>query len=177
MRKLVFVIALLCCSTQAMAADPCASLQGKALGIDGNGFIGVIGPNGINLVNQNNTFTFQTTANFINEPADPVTGQCKDRHIKFTRTRQGVFTQIYDGFIFEKEPSKSAGTFSHNGTVSAGWFAEMKSAAGTSSITPECSDVIGEPCTSGTKSCKWQDANGHWHPGTCTCSAQKWGCS
>jgi hypothetical protein len=126
MRKLIFVFALLCCSTQAMAADPCLGLQGKSLTLDANGYHATVGPNGINLVNQNNTLTFKTTANFTNEPVDPVEGQCKDRHITFTRTRTNVFVQAYDGWIFEQEHAQMAGTYSNNGTAtSRGWYAKM----------------------------------------------------
>jgi len=126
MRELILILALLGCSTEAMAADPCASLQGKSVSIDANGFHGVIGPNGINLVNQNNTFTFQTIVQFQNSPIDQVNGQCKDRHITFTRTRPG-FIQEYDGWIFELEPLQMAGIFSHLGAKSYGWCAEMNS--------------------------------------------------
>jgi hypothetical protein len=126
MRKLIFVFALLCCSARAMAVDPCLGLQGKSLTLDANGFHATVGPNGIDLVNQNNTLTFKTTANFTNEPVDPVQGQCKDRHITFTRTRQGSFVQAYDGWIFEKEGEQMAGTYSNNGqAASRGWYAKM----------------------------------------------------
>jgi len=129
MRKLTIIFALLCCSTQAMAADLCASLQGKSLSLDANGYQATIGPNGIVLTNQNNIFTFQTTANFTNEPVDPVQGQCKDRHITFTRTRTNVLVQAYDGWIFEKEPSRMAGTYSNNGqATSRGWVATIVTA-------------------------------------------------
>jgi hypothetical protein len=145
MRKLIFALLLLCCSTQVMAADPCASLQGKKLTIDANGFHGVIGPSGINLVNQNNTFTFQTTANFTNEPADPVKGECTGRHLTFTRTRTGAkaFVQEYDGWIFEIQSSHMAGTFSHNGSAkNFGWCAE--SSKGAEFSTQSCLAQCGE---------------------------------
>jgi len=126
MRTLTFMFVLLCGAMQAMAADPCASLNGKSIGIDGNGFHGTIGPNGIVLVSQNGTLTFETIAQFVNEPADPVKGQCKDRHITFTRTRKGAFVQEYDGRIFEKETLRMAGVFSHNAPEKKfGWYAEI----------------------------------------------------
>lgn len=126
MRKLIFVFVLLCCSTPAMAADPCLDLQGKSLTLDANGYHATVGPKGIDLVNQNNTFTFKTTANFTNEPVDPVEGQCKDRHITFTRTRAGSFVQAYDGWIFEQEHAQMAGTYSNNGQAAIrGWYAKM----------------------------------------------------
>lgn len=127
MKNLIVGFALLCVSLPALAADPCASLQGKALSINGNGFTGVIGPNGLNLTNQNGIFKFTATANFQGEPADPVQGQCTNRHITFNRTRSGKFVQDYDGWIFENDPKKMAGVFSHNGPAKKwGWFADVK---------------------------------------------------
>ncbi|MFL6263957.1 MAG: hypothetical protein ACJ76Y_30070 [Thermoanaerobaculia bacterium] len=161
MRNLIFIFALLCCSTQAMAADPCLALQGKSLTLDANGYHATVGPNGINLVNQNNTLTFKTTANFTNEPVDPVQGQCKDRHITFTRTRAGSFVQDYDGWIFEKELAQMAGTYSNNGqAASRGWLAKM------SSVPPANNQACLNACGVGQTDCM----------GTAHSTAEKQGC-
>jgi hypothetical protein len=105
-RTLVCGIALLWGATQAMAADLCTSLQGHSLGITGNGYHGGIGPNGITPVHQNGTLAFQTTAQCQNEPTDLANGTWKDRHLTFTRTRQGNCVQTSDGWIFANESSK-----------------------------------------------------------------------
>jgi len=158
---LAFVIALLCCSMQAMAADPCLELNGKSLEVNFNGLHGVLGPTGISLVPKNNILTFTTTVQLINEPSTQVTGTCKDRHIQFTR---GI--QSYNGWIFDAEHSKMAGTFSQN-NLENGWSATTKQPPSPPPPLPLCANLDGETCTSPkTKAC----SKGGGVQGMCYCT-------
>jgi hypothetical protein len=73
------------------------------------------------------------------EPADAVSGTIEGRHIVFTRTRQGVFTQTYDGWFFDKNPEGIpfesylvhpvvAGTITAGFKTQWGWYAWLEEA-------------------------------------------------
>jgi hypothetical protein len=121
----VVVMLVLFSSVQTMAADLCSELDGKSVAIVANGASGTI----VYLTKfgkqQDGTYTFETTVQFENEPVDKLVGTCKDRHIVFTRTREGGFVQKYDGWIFEglhENRRKMAGVFSHDGATKWGWY-------------------------------------------------------
>jgi hypothetical protein len=96
------------------APDICTSLQGKSLTLNANGHDGVIAPTGIRLSRDTaGIYHFETVASFLNEPADPVSGACKDGRLDFVRTRRGAFTQAFGGAISETG-QEVEGHFSHN---------------------------------------------------------------
>jgi hypothetical protein len=107
MRKLIFVFALLCCSTEAIAADHCTSLPGKCMAILANGFNGVISQ-----IDYNGAYFFlQAKIQFTGYAPDSLTGYCVGDHLIFTRVHagQGAFTQFYSGSF--SDPSTLSGTY------------------------------------------------------------------
>jgi hypothetical protein len=122
MRKLIFIFALLCCSTQAMAADPCANLAGKSLGIAANLTYKLdVGP--VSFGKQSIAFT--ALSQFMSEPPDWVTGTCTGRIITFIRVNQG-FTQYYVGLFALGDPTKVSGVYSQTGeAMNFGWTADV----------------------------------------------------
>ena len=118
-------------ATSMAATDPCEGLTKYWLTFNGNGYTGSIGlqDNGISTkVDGAGLYQFETTMRAAGEPADKVVGTCKNRHLVFTRTRAGQFTQVYDGWIFEKggDLREVAGTFSHNGVSQYGFSAAFQ---------------------------------------------------
>jgi len=107
-------------SSTVIGADLCENLHGKRIAVDANGYEGTTW--GVSLKKeQDGSFSFDDVMQMAGESADKVMGRCKDRHIVFTRKREGSFEQVYDGWIFEKGGYKMAGTFSHNGLRQWGW--------------------------------------------------------
>jgi len=131
--KILFIFSLLLIvvtSIPAVAEDLCASLDGRALTVNGNGYKGIAAPfsPGLSLSKEaDGTYTFVTGIQFENEELDKLTGTCKDRHIIFKRTREGVFVQDYDGWIFERggDLRGMAGTFAHNGVRKWSWCGQV----------------------------------------------------
>ncbi|HWM94029.1 MAG TPA: hypothetical protein VN493_24940 [Thermoanaerobaculia bacterium] len=159
MRKLVFLVALFCCSTQAMAVD-CSSLAGKSLQVSFNGHTGLLGPTGITLVNQ----SFQTTVKLGNEAPTPVKGTCTGRHIQFTR---GVApnTQSYDGWMFTASNSQQmAGLFANSSNVKFGWYATI---VPKPPAPPSPSTVCKDLCHKERQDCH-QDADSSQQHAACT---------
>jgi hypothetical protein len=111
---------------RAEATIACKDLHLHTLSINANGSTGWISW-GVATETSPGSGSFSATghATFPGGPAggDPVTATCKGRHLTFTRTRSGVFTQIYSGWMYSATNSLAiAGDFSHNSTEKTyGW--------------------------------------------------------
>lgn len=79
----------------------CDQLTGKSISINqANGFQGVVGSSGIQLITKSDgSYTFTGFAVYRNEPADPVTGSCRENTLTFTRTRANTFIQDFTATI------------------------------------------------------------------------------
>jgi len=126
------VLLLSLCSAAALADDPCMELIDHFIQINANGYKGVIGDNAnfkMTKKNSDNAVLFELWTRFPGEPSDRVLGRCKDRKIHFGRERlHGGFTQIYDGWLFQKTPNgqrEMAGTFSHNDDNRYAWYGKI----------------------------------------------------
>ena len=98
-------------------ADPCEALQDKSVRITANNYVGVLGPKGISLARRSDgTYKFDTVIEFSNEPADPVTGTCRNGEVSFTRTHKDALVQEYSGVLSGDASTarQMAGKFSHN---------------------------------------------------------------
>lgn len=98
---------------RAEAEILCKDLLEYYLSINANGYTGWI-QWGAPTQNPDGSTSAQGTAQFAGNPPDPVTLTCKGRHLTFTRTRAGVFTQNYSGWMFVGTNLNIAGDFSHN---------------------------------------------------------------
>jgi hypothetical protein len=79
----------------------CDQLAGKSVNINQtNGFQGILAPSGIPLIAKGDgTYSFNTVVTYRNEQADPVTGNCQNNKLTFTRTRTNVFIQDFQALL------------------------------------------------------------------------------
>lgn len=92
----------------------CDQLAGKSLHLKHpEGWQGVIAPTGIVLIAKGDgSYSFSTVAAYVNEPSDPVSGNCQGNTLTFTRTRANAFIQDFQATI-----SQNAGILALQGTI------------------------------------------------------------
>jgi hypothetical protein len=116
-------------SDQTQAEIACNKIGGSVgyygLGIDANGSKGQIYCGALS-TNSDGSVSATCEARFTGEPNDPVKLTCKNRHVTFTRTRTGGFTQNYSGWMYVGNSLAIAGDFSHNSTERMyGWCGQF----------------------------------------------------
>ncbi len=125
-RLLNLMFGVMFMSSPAIATDLCEHLEGMRLSINANGYVGITSRDiRISLEKAaDNSYIFETELQMINDQPEKITGECKDRHIIFTRKQENL-EQVFDGWIFEKDGYKMAGIFSHNGPKRWGWYGNL----------------------------------------------------
>jgi hypothetical protein len=110
----------------AAASISCNVLDLYRLDLDANGHKGAVYACGSKTANPDGSYSYKCKAGFSGEPEDRVNLTCKDRHLTFTRTRSGAFTQNYSGWMYEGGSLSVAGDFSHNSASRTyGWCGEL----------------------------------------------------
>ena len=123
--SLILITVALLSSPVAHSGGLCEGLEGRHLLIRGNGFEGKTRI--LSLEKRiGDSYLFRTEVTFAGEPTDPMTGECRDRHISFVRKRAGVFEQTYDGWIFERGGKEMAGMITaEGGQTRWGWYGRI----------------------------------------------------
>ncbi len=107
----------------AQSRNTCAQLGHRTLSINGNGSEGTLKILSTTPISPGYKFTARLTMN--GEPTDEITdGRCRNGNILFTRRRVGAWYQNYNGWLFQTGTYGMAGTFSHNGSGTFGWYAK-----------------------------------------------------